>query len=362
LRNHRAPRTIERQLCETYLQMSHDERPLAESLNEFRDSTIIVAEGFEERSLGVLEAFARAGARARGIVIGRYETGDDLNGLYRDRFEQLAQLVAPGSWEVLPNYNDGEWVRAALAGSDDVVLVDITGVSNRALFPTLDALSASGRKVSIVYTEAAEYWPKHADWKRLRHQLTTHESLAELVDKQPWLFSYEHRVEIVAGHEGYDASGSGRALVAFLHYKCARLAAVLAIEDYSDMMFIAGRPRSSELAWRVGALKQINESLTKGWPVVEMKTFGYRNTLRRLMNLLIREDSLLWRYDVHFAALGSKLQTVGSWVFSGIVPSITVITSVPSRYFREAFSEGIGRSWVLELVPPDAGTYSRDEI
>src|SRR5208337_830209 len=84
--------------------------------------------------------------------------------------------------------------------------------------------------------------------------------------------------------------------------------------------------------------------------IEEISTFGYRNTVDKLGKLLFRDDSLLWKYDVHFAADGSKLQTIGCWVFSRAVPSITMITSVPKHYYKKAFSRGIGPSWVFPLT------------
>lgn len=264
---------FEKGLCEAYLRRAEGEVTLTERLGRFSSEiTIAVSQGFEERTCGVLQRLAAFGAEAGRVLIGRYERGDDLNDVYGSRFQSLASRVAPNRWDYVPNHNDGEWVREAVAQSSEELLVDITGTSNRALFRTLDILAASGKKVYIAYTEAEEYWPKQRDWETLRRQLRTHESIAELVDKQPWLFSYEHRVELVSGHEGYDASGTGRALVAFLPYKCSRLAAVLATEDYAEKLFVAGRPPSPQLAWRVEALKEINESLTTGYNVVEMST------------------------------------------------------------------------------------------
>jgi hypothetical protein len=345
--------TTERQLCETYLRRCQDEQPLTEAITRLGNGiTLLVAEGFEERSLGVLETLYRSGARLNRVLIGRYETADNLNAVYRKRHERLAQSLAPNEWKIVPNANDGCWIKEAMREAPDPVVLDITSISNRAMFSSLDAAASLGKGVCLAYTEAREYWPKRSNWRRLKRELKVHQSLAELVDTQPWLFSYEHRVELIGGHEGYDTAGTGRALVAFLPYKCARLAAVLAVEDYADFVFIAGIPPDQRKHWRVDALKEINESLIKRWPVIEMKTFGYRGALRDLMNLLLEEESLLWKYDVHFASMGSKLQTVASWLFSCFVPSITMITSVPSRYYREAFSEGIGNSWLFELIPP----------
>jgi hypothetical protein len=342
--------SIEQEACEDYLRRSADEEPLARwARSQGRSATLIVSEGFEERSCGAVEVFANAGVIVPKVIIGRYQNADDVNTRYRERLERLAEAVAPGNWQVLHNLNDGAWVADAVAIAEtDTLLFDITGVSNRAMFRALDRLVESGRTVYVAYTEAQQYWPKWSDWKKLRKQLSAYESLAELVDKKPWLFSYEHRVELVPGHEGYDAAGTGRALVAFLPFKCARLAAVLEVEDYAEMLFIAGRPPVPQ--WRLKALGEINDALTKGSRVVEMSTFGYRSTIRGLMDLLFCGDSPLYRYDVHFAAIGSKLQTVGSWAFSCAVPSLTVITSVPTRYYREAFSEGVGTSWTFRLT------------
>jgi hypothetical protein len=345
--------TTERGLCEAYLRLTQDERLLDNYAPEvFVGTTLLIAEGFEERCLGVLQTLKRRGALLDAIVIGRYEGAEDLNSEYRARLEELAQEVAPNRWRPVANRNDGEWVSEAIQAATGSVILDITSLSSRAMFPSLDMAASTDRHVRIAYTEAKDYWPKRAEWKRVKRGLKVHESLAELVDKQPWLFSYEHRVELIRGHEGYDAAGTGRALVAFLPYKCARLAAVLAQEDYADFVFIAGTPPNVRNAWRVDALKEINESLTKRWPVIEMSTFGYRTALRDLTNVLLHEESLLWKYDVHLAALGSKLQTVASWMLSCFVPSITMIASVPSRYYREAFSEGIGNSWSFDLISP----------
>jgi hypothetical protein len=265
----------------------------------------------------------------------------------------LAEAVSPGRWRVLANHNDGQWVQTGLEWLDaDDIILDISGVANRGVFGALDAAVDSSKNVFVGYSEAKEYWPKKPGWRELEKSFSDNTVLAEMVDEKPWLFSYEHTVEIIPGHEGYDAAGAGRALVAFLPFKCARLAAVLGEEDYREFLFIAGRPRLKKNAWRLDALQKINASLTKEWPVVEMSTFGYRRAFGTLVSSMFSEDLLLCKYDVHLAAIGSKLQTVASWILSRIVGSLTIVTSVPTTYYPQAFSEGIGSSWVFRLVVP----------
>lgn len=345
---------LEQELCEEYLKASSGEIRLKEIIGSFgTGTTLVIMQGFEDRTSGVLEAFANARLKTERLIIARYLKADGkYDQAHTSHFEALARRVAPRSWTVVPNSNDGEWVKEAMAADGDRVVFDITGASNRAMFRILDNLEASTKPIFIAYTEAKQYWPRKQEWDRLRRQLTAHHSIAELVDTKPWMFSYEHTVELVPGHEGYDASGTGRALVAFLPYKSSRLAAILKTEDYAEKLFIAGRPPAQELAWRVEALKEINENLIRGSRVEEVSTFGYRRTLTELAKILFRDDSLLWKYDVTFAALGSKLQGIGSWVFSRIVPSITFTTSVPARYYKKAMSQGIGTSWVFEFTRP----------
>lgn len=349
--------SIEQEMCSEYLERSEDECRFPQWITgRHSHMGLLVAEGFEKRSLGVLQRLAKRDVDLEGIVIGRYVGDRELNRQYRPKFEELAEVVAPGKWSAVENRNDGAWVQEGLDALDcDEVILDISGISNRGLFQALDAAAESPRSVYVGYSEAKEYWPKKSDWQQLKKGLADYESLADLVDSKPWLFGLEHKVETIPGHEGYDAAGAGRALVGFLPFKCARLAAILGEEDYSEFLFIAGSPHLKKNGWRLKAQEEINEPATKGRVPITMGTFGYRSALDELAKQLLSEESLLWKYDVHMAILGSKLQTVACWVFSRIVRSITVVTSVPARYYKDAFSEGIGESWIFRLARPEIG-------
>jgi hypothetical protein len=346
--------SLEQQLCDDYLHCSEDEQAFDDWIKGRTSKVgLLVAEGFEERSLGLLERLAKSKIQISGLAIGRYTHDIDLNKQYRERFERLADTVSPGRWRVFDNHNDGEWVQRGLDWLDaDDAILDISGISNRGLFGALDAVAGSSRSIFVGYSEAEQYWPKRDHWQELEQGLSDNIRLAEMVDEQPWLFSHEHMVEIIPGHEGYDAAGAGRALIAFLPFKCARLAAVLGEEDYRAFLFIAGRPRLAENAWRLDALRKINTSLTRDWPVIEMSTFAYRSALRELASHMFSEASLLRKYDVHLAIMGSKLQLVACWVMSRMVRSLTIVTSVPKKYLPGAYSEGIGSSWIFPLAVP----------
>lgn len=348
-------RSFEEQEYSDYISRSEDEHNFIPWL-ESRDvlPSIIVTEGFEERSLGILEKIAKLQKRVPSLIIGRYVNDKGINKRYRNRFEKLAEIVSPGKWLIVKNRNDGKWIQKALelTQSNDIIF-DISGISNIGLFGALDSIASSNRQVYIGYSEAGEYWPKLEDWEKLKDQLTGNTNIADIVDEQPWLFSYPHSVQIIPNHEGYDSAGSGRALIGFLPFKYARIAAILSEEDYSEMLFIAGQPRLKKNYWRLEALKMINTSILKDWQVVKMSTFGYRKSLEEFYPLLFSDNSTLQKCNLHLAILGSKLQTVSSWILSSLLKSITVVISIPYRYYPKAYSERIGSSWIFKFTLPN---------
>ena len=355
--NELAKQSHEYQQCSRYLEISKNEILLDNhSKRHYQGTTLIVTEGFEERSVGILEFFAGYDSGLSNVVISKYSASQFNNDRYNHRFNTAARSIAGTGLKELYNNNDGLWIKDALsATSDSKIILDITGLSNRGLFNTLDAALASGKEISIAYSEAKQYWPKESDWNKLQAKLSAHTTLAETIDKQSWLFGYDHKVEYIPGHEGYDSVGNGRALLAFLPFKSARLAAVLSEDDYSEFVFIAGQPRLDANKWRLNALLRINEDIVKDRRPVIMPTFGYRVIFGQMMKMLLElqeERSLLEKYDIHFGIMGSKLQAVACWALSYFIPSITFLTSSPSTYYSEAFSSGIGSRWMFPLTSP----------
>lgn len=345
---------IEADRCANYISASQDEIAFADwQGNCPQDISIVTTQGFEERSVGFIEAFAASGLRADTVVIGKHSRHEDANAKYQGRFDKSASIIRRTDCHSVPVDKDGHWVATAMAKvrSPNVVL-DITGIGTRGLFGALDAAVRARKSVTLAYTEASQYWPKKSDWEALKAELTDLSALPDIVNEKPWLFGYEHKVELIPGHDGYDSAGTERALIAFLPFKCARLAAVMSSEDYSAFLFIAGRPRLPENLWRYDALREINRGIVKDRPVIEMSTFGYRSALGQLGTHLMKADPILEKYDVHLALMGSKLQDVACWIFSSLLPSITVLTAVPSKYFPEAFSDGIGEKWIFPLTSP----------
>lgn len=342
--------------CAQYISSSVSEIPFAAWIKQLNsDVCVVVTQGFEERSVGFIEGLSDHGLMVNEVVIGRHSFHTDANAKYQARFEAAASRVSRNAWHTIDLDADGAWVEKALTFiTAPIVILDITGIGTRGIFGALDVAARCGKQILIAYSEAKEYWPKRSDWAALKNELSDTATLPDVVDAKPWLFGYEHNVELIPGHEGYDSAGTERALIGFLPFKYARLAAVMSAEDYAAFLFIAGRPRLTENDWRYEALLDINRDIVKDRPVVGMSTFGYRAALQQLHDILTRQDSVLESYDVHIALMGSKLQDVACWALSCLIPSITVLTAVPLKYYHEGFSDGIGEKWVFPLSSPYA--------
>lgn len=341
-------------VCERYIGASQDERLFSTwREGDVGSVSLIVTQGFEERSVGFIESCAATNMRASSVVVASHSQNKVANCKYQDRFEAAGALVSQTPLVRTSLDADGDWVADAIKISNSSkIVLDITGIGTRGLFGALDAAIRFDKEICLAYTEAAQYWPKQDDWLMLKNGLGASASLPDLVNDKPWLFSHEHKVGLIPKHEGYDSAGAERGLVGFLPFKYARLAAVLSAEEYSNFLFVAGRPRLAINNWRYDALLEINRGITKNWPITEMSTFGYRSALRQLTELLLGDEALLAKCDIHLALMGSKLQDVACWILSCLIPSITIITAVPAHYYYEAFSEGIGERWVFPLLSP----------
>ena len=77
---------VELKMCLEYFQRTEDECSFEKWLEkcDFQFS-LILAEGFEERSLGILEKLSKAHVALERIIIGRYSSASEYNKKYQKR-------------------------------------------------------------------------------------------------------------------------------------------------------------------------------------------------------------------------------------------------------------------------------------
>lgn len=331
-------------LCENYLKHAKEE---STNISFEGKASLVVVEGFEERSIAILEKFVKQKQYFEVVFIGRYDNESGLNDIYKDKILLLAKKISRGKVKI---FGVNEFRNILNEVKTPNIIVDITSLSNKLLFFVLDSLNSISNKVIIGYTEAKYYFPKKDDFDKILKKCESG-NLTDTIDKESWLFNHRFNLEFIANHEGYDSSSSGRVLIAFLAFKYSRLATILYEHDYSECIYIAGVPRLKENYWRLDALNKINAPLLTSHDTINVSTFNYKKSIFEISNLLFNnKNSFLLKNDLHIALTGSKLQTVGCWVISTLIPSISIISAVPTKYYPEAFSDGFGESFFFEFI------------
>lgn len=343
--------SFESEAASRFLSTSQPEALLNDIISDISEPIdFAVVQGFEDRSLSALQRIGEARRPIDTLYIARYPDANSANARLSEALHELVKSSAPRTLQHVRLLKDGGWVSALRhRGTSRPLFFDITGLSTRHLFGALDQVSRQIRPVYLIYTEAETYWPTFDAWRELTATHQDSEKLAQKVDEMPWLFGCVHNVEAIPGHDGFDSLVSGRALIAFLPFKGARLGAILGEQDYREILFLSGQPRLRANRWREQALRDINEPLLGQAEPIVLSTFGYRDTVQNLMAVLTDNNSPLLKYNVDLALLGSKLQTVGCWVISQIFPSITCLTATPAQYFPASFSSGAGSSFAFPI-------------
>jgi hypothetical protein len=138
-------------------------------------------------------------------------------------------------------------------------------------------------------------------------------------------------------------------LIAFLTFKRSRLGAVLREYEANSQVFIKSQPIRPELAWREKALEAINfDLIAEHKPdVISVETLDWYKTFECLSSLY-RSDNNQYRFNFVIAPLGSKMQTVGTWMFARKHPEVRLVTSTPTSLFPEKYSIGYGATFLVD--------------
>jgi len=337
------------EVVNSYTESCEDEFPLSQFVPTFNLDVIII-EGFEERSVGLLKRIIEKGIEVRNVLIGEYRSKNfPENKSHRDTVSKLTKLSGIKESRIGIDDN-GNWIKSFVKSSKRPVVLDITALSNRYLPQTLSALEELDNKIWIGYSTAKSYWPLEDEWNKMLDAFTNRNDLAEVLEQKPWLFGPEHIVQYTKGFEGY-SSGANRCLISFLPFKSSRLSAIKNDLEFRYYYYIAGKPPCEDMRWRKEASEIINSKAINNFKTYTISTFGYRNTIRELSNILFREN-VYYKGDVTFTLLGSKLNNFGIWALASHLPSVGLVTSTPVTYHPEAFSKGYSESYLFEFKSP----------
>ena len=308
--------------------------------------------GFEERTVSLLRKVADWGKSFRAVHIFTYaHSVGSSRSAYEEELFTLARKV---SKDVRTVTFDRDWAAIQRKMSEidcDILVFDFTSVANRFLFGLLNVVSSIAAKVILACSEARSYWPTKTDISRLR-SCTDPKNYEAAANDYPWLYGVDYVAEAIDMFEGIHSPGYDCFFYGFMPFKSVRLGTVISEVDNAFWIAIVGEPRTGKLRWRQKALRELNTRyVARACEEVSIPTFGYLNTVDYFQDQFFGSPRRL-RQNIVIATLGSKLHNLGVWSIASLVPSVKLITSVPTRYFDNAFSSGTGLTWLIDVIEP----------
>ena len=318
------------------------------------DDLFICALGFEPRCLTLPKLLADSGYRSSRVVILEYDTNVEENEVNRQDLAKhlsvISQNVQPLSLSN-PDYpNELRGILASISeavpGGRGRVTFDLSVAANRIVVTSMAVLCEAEADLNVLYSEAATYHPTKDEYES---------------EPSAWRDESELGLERGVGDvrpsrefPGLHFDQLPDAIILFPTFKAERSRAVVAFVDPSltgvkgdQMVWLVGVPHLQENRWRIEALKEIN-GLDDRDVQYEISTLDYKKTLSRLESIY---DRLSDSYKLTLSPIGSKMQALGSSLFSYIHPDTRIVFAIPNEYNAAQYSQGCRETWIIEFGP-----------
>ena len=315
---------------------------------------VVLCGGFEERAVAVLRRLCEAGRRGFGLLLVKYRPEYVTN-----RAEEIEGLAKRGGLAVQECTYDrrspagiGKRI-SEMSGASGRVWVDISGMSRLLIVQTLQGLlTYTGRPVSILYGEAAEYRPTQQRFRDDRKSSGEGQGVS-------YLSSGIYEVAATPELGAVSMVGEAIRLIAFPSFDPAQLKNLVEELQPTYVELVHGMPPAERNRWRLSAMVEINGATLgelKGTSEHTVSTLDYRETVDLLLSVYASR-SMFDRIVV--APTGSKMQTVGLSMVRLALDDVQVVYPTPLRFKEErAYTVGFERLYQLDV--PEAGPWKRE--
>ena len=312
------------------------------------------AMGFEERTTSAIAALKDLRVTVKKALLLEFDLYQEATEERRQAYEELVRDVTGGQIYrpinapvTTPDPILPERLRSSLLAVSKEkglrVLFDCTSCPSRILSKCLRVLLEMPINLTILYSEAAGYYPTMGEWEAgtVKPQGSRIEGPfagVRFVERPPTL-------------QADDAGEAPVLLVLFPTFNTDRTSGVLADIDPAKRIWLVGEPHDLEANnYRIDMAKAFAAPIMypgDNWSLVT--TFDYRKTLEVLGGIYAES-----RYNYRIAVMphGSKMQTVGASLFA-IAHQTSMIFAMPKEYNPDHYSQGCKQVWAFELGDTD---------
>lgn len=316
------------------------------------DDVFLCALGFEPRCLAIPRLLADSGYRSNRVVILEYDTNIDDNEKNRRELTACLNIISDDVQSLVLGEPDApnrlrqilEFATKDNTAGSPKITFDVSAAANRFVVTTMAILCESNGSLNLLYSEAATYHPTEAEYE---------------AEPSVWQSESELGLERGVGDVRPSREAPGQhfdplpdAVILFPTFKRERSQAVIDFVDPSlignrgeQIVWLVGIPHLEENQWRIDALRDINE-LSAEDVQYEVSTLRYQDTLKTLEAIYSRLSD---RYKLTLSPIGSKMQALGSSLFSYIHPDARIVFAIPKEYNAALYSGGCRETWRIEF-------------
>jgi len=323
--------------------------------------------GFEERTLSIPELLATASESkftCDECIYFTYATSTSDNAFNEPRLKRALETITERSGSRASSANmfcdeDGFYnnlhqkVLNKVEQNDGEVsiIIDLSVCSSKLILSLTKLLFDIRRvKLTVVYTEAATYFPLYEEFANQKEKF--------LGDSEFSMTSgYEDIINSNEFSEG--AKENSDLVIAFAPFKVGRINKIVSDIDESILLnndnrliWIVGHPNFSnahDCVNRISMTRQINE-IDETAIVYDVPTISYKATIQKLEEIYRSNP----QFHINIADLGSKMQTIGISLFYHFRPDVSVYYALPRVYNSNRYSAGIKQHWMIEFGSFDA--------
>ncbi len=333
-------------------------KPLIEPTSQLsldKDGTLIIAAGFEDRALGVLNLLASSHCKNFKTILIQYEPL-----LAENKIREITNLCQNMNSQITVfeynRYNPaggGEMLVQHLKDSRGLILFDISAVSRFLIVQFLVALGKSYHHFNhlrVLYTEACFYPPMESEVTQKMEQEDPYCISSSYHDY--FISSGVYEVSFPPELSAVSSYGQPIRLVLFPSFNCDQLASLKGEIQPYFYDFIHGIPPSPDNAWRPQAIKKINHIDRISPPKQEemdASTLDYRETLECLLKIY---GAYTDKDRIVIAPTGSKMQSVAVGIFRTFLNDVQIVYPIPRKFTSPTrYTEGIKNIYTLDMEP-----------
>jgi len=308
------------------------------------------AMGFEERTAEAAVSLARRGIRLEKAFLFEFDMYHAATRKRREAYERATEQLTSGKpYRPInapvsvpdPIFSErfGEILDVSTTSRPTRILFDITSCPSLVLSQALTLLLNSNCDITILYSEAGEYYPTKEEWesgkvKPFGALVQGPFSGVRFVTKPPIL-------------QGDDLGELPVLLVLFPTFSTERTAGVLADLEPAERIWLFGEPHDlTRHSFRLDMAKSFAApNIHPGDKWSPVTTFDYRRALHALASIY---EENRFRYRTVIMPHGSKMQTLGANLFSA-VHQVSEVFATPKTYNPDRYSKGCLQVWGVHL-------------